>query len=250
MKKLIIIISVAAVALGATILGITSLKSNTISKETDIYSSFPEVPVSIIQINNIDELTQALLYNNNYWQDISLLDKFKTLNSVFAIVDSLKETNPDIASVLKSRKLILSSYQSGSHLWSAQVSNNEQLAITSLLSENIPDKLYFAYSGDILLISSDKSLVEKSIIQLSSGVSLMDSETGFKNIKNSAGDGALVNWFVNIKAFQNTLNESFKEEFDLEDISHYARWCGFDLEVLEDKLVVNGFAETSEEENF
>ena len=237
-------------ALGATILGITSLKSNTISKETDIYSSFPEVPVSIIQINNIDELTQALLYNNNYWQDISLLDKFKTLNSVFAIVDSLKETNPDIASVLKSRKLILSSYQSGSHLWSAQVSNNEQLAITSLLSENIPDKLYFAYSGDILLISSDKSLVEKSIIQLSSGVSLMDSETGFKNIKNSAGDGALVNWFVNIKAFQNTLNESFKEEFDLEDISHYARWCGFDLEVLEDKLVVNGFAETSEEENF
>ena len=250
MKKIIIIISVAVVALGATILGITSLKSNTISKETDIYSSFPEVPVSIIQINNIDELTQALLYNNNYWQDISLLDKFKTLNSVFAIVDSLKETNPDIASVLKSRKLILSSYQSGSHLWSAQVSNNEQLAITSLLSENIPDKLYFAYSGDILLISSDKSLVEKSIIQLSSGVSLMDSETGFKNIKNSAGDGALVNWFVNIKAFQNTLNESFKEEFDLEDISHYARWCGFDLEVLEDKLVVNGFAETSEEENF
>ena len=250
MKKIIIIISIAIVAIGATILGITSLKSNTISKETDIYSSFPKVPVSIIQINNIDELTQALLYNNNYWQDISLLDKFKTLNSVFAIVDSLKETNPDIASVLKSRKLILSSYQSGNHLWSAQVSNNEQLAITSLLSKNIPDKLYFAYSGDILLISSDKSLVEKSIIQLSSGVSLMDSETGFKNIKNSAGDGALVNWFVNIKAFQNTLNESLKEEFDLEDISHYARWCGFDLEVLEDKLVVNGFAETSEEENF
>ncbi len=250
MKKIIIIISIAVVAVAATISGIVSLKSNTISKQSDIYCSFPEVPVSIIKINNPEGLSQALLYNNNYWQDISPLDEFKTLNSVFVVVDSLKETNPDIANVLKSRKLILSSYQSGKHLWSAQVSNNEQLAITSLLSKNIPDKLYFAYSGDILLISSDKPLLEKSIVQLSSGVSLMDSEAGFNNIKNSAGDGALVNWFVNIKAFQNTLNESFKEEFNLDDITHYARWCGFDLEVLEDKLVVNGFAETSEEENF
>lgn len=250
MKKIIIIISIAVVAVAATISGIVSLKSNTISKQSDIYCSFPEVPVSIIKINNPEGLSQALLYNNNYWQDISPLDEFKTLNSVFVVIDSLKETNPDIANVLKSRKLILSSYANGKHLWSAQVSNNEQLAITSLLSKNIPNKLYFAYSGDILLISSDKPLLEKSIVQLSSGVSLMDSEAGFNNIKNSAGDGALVNWFVNIKAFQNTLNESFKEEFNLDDITHYARWCGFDLEVLEDKLVVNGFAETSEEENF
>lgn len=250
MKKIIIIISIAVVAVAATISGIVSLKSNTISKQSDIYCSFPEVPVSIIKINNPEGLSQALLYNNNYWQDISLLDEFKTLNSVFVVVDSLKETNADIANVLKSRKLILSSYANGKHLWSAQVSNNEQLAITSLLSKNIPDKFYFAYSGDILLISSDKPLLEKSIVQLSSGVSLMDSEAGFNNIKNSAGDGALVNWFVNIKAFQNTLNKSFKEEFNLDDITHYARWCGFDLEVLEDKLVVNGFAETSEEENF
>ena len=250
MKKIIIIISIAVVAVAATISGIVSLKSNTISKQSDIYCSFPEVPVSIIKINNPEGLSQALLYNNNYWQDISLLDEFKTLNSVFVVVDSLKETNADIANVLKSRKLILSSYANGKHLWSAQVSNNEQLAITSLLSKNIPNKLYFAYSGDILLISSDKPLLEKSIVQLSSGVSLMDSEAGFNNIKNSAGDGALVNWFVNIKAFQNTLYKSFKEEFSLDDITHYARWCGFDLEVLEDKLVVNGFAETSEEENF
>ena len=250
MKKIIIIISIAVVAVAATISGIVSLKFNTISKQSDIYCSFPEVPVSIIKINNPEGLSQALLYNNNYWQDISLLDEFKTLNSVFVVVDSLKETNADIANVLKSRKLILSSYANGKHLWSAQVSNNEQLAITSLLSKNIPNKLYFAYSGDILLISSDKPLLEKSIVQLSSGVSLMDSEAGFNNIKNSAGDGALVNWFVNIKTFQNTLNESFKEEFSLDDITHYARWCGFDLEVLEDKLVVNGFAETSEEENF
>ena len=250
MKKIIIIISIAVVAVAATISGIVSLKSNTISKESDIYCSFPEVPVSIIKINNPEGLSQALLYNNNYWQDLSLLDEFKTLNSIFVIVDSLKETNADIANVLKSRKIILSSYPNGKNLWSAQVSNNEQLAITSLLSKNIPDKLYFAYSGDILLISSDKPLLEKSIVQLSSEVSLMDSEAGFKNIKNSAGDGALVNWFVNIKAFQNTLNESFKEEFCLDDVTHYARWCGFDLEVLEDKLVVNGFAETSEEENF
>ncbi len=250
MKKIIIIISIAVLAVVATVWGIVSLKSNTISKESDIYCSFPEVPVSIIKINNPEGLSQALLYNNNYWQDLSLLDEFKTLNSIFVIVDSLKETNADIANVLKSRKIILSSYPNGKHLWSAQVSNNEQLAITSLLSKNIPDKLYFAYSGDILLISSDKPLLEKSIVQLSSEVSLMDSEAGFKNIKNSAGDGALVNWFVNIKAFQNTLNESFREEFCLDDVTHYARWCGFDLEVLEDKLVVNGFAETSEEENF
>ena len=250
MKKIIIIISIAVLAVVATVSGIVSLKSNTISKQSDIYCSFPEVPVSIIKINNPEGLSQALLYNNNYWQDISLLDEFKTLNSVFVVVDSLKETNADIANVLKSRKLILSSYANGKHLWSAQVSNNEQLAITSLLSKNIPNKLYFAYSGDILLISSDKPLLEKSIVQLSSGVSLMDSEAGFNNIKNSAGDGALVNWFVNIKAFQNTLYKSFKEEFSLDDITHYARWCAFDLEVLEDKLVVNGFAENGGEQDF
>ena len=250
MKKIIIIISVAVVAIGATIAGIVSLKSNTISKETDIYSSFPEVPVSIIQINNIDELTQALLYNNNYWQDLSNLEQLKTINTVFTLVDSLKETNPDISSVLQNRKLVLSSYADGKHLWSAQVSDNEQLAIKSLLSNNISNKLYFAYPADILLISDDKTLIEKSIMQVSSEVSLMDKEEGFNKIKASAGDGALVNWFVNIKAFQNTLNESFKEQFNLQDINHYARWCGFDVETLEDKIVVNGFAESGGEQDF
>ncbi len=250
MKKIIIIISIAVVAVAATISGIVSLKSNTISKESDIYCSFPEVPVSIIKINNPEGLSQALLYNNNYWQDLSLLGELKTLNTIFTLVDSLKEANPDINSVLKSRKIVLSSYADGKHLWSAQVSNNEQTAITELLSKNIPNKLYFAYPSDILLISNDKSLVEKSIIQLSTETSLMDKEEGFNKIKNSAGDGALVNWFVNIQSFQNTINESFKEIFNLHDINHYARWCGFDLEVLEDKLVVNGFAEGGGEQDF
>ena len=250
MKKLIIIISVAVIAIGATIAGIVSLKSNTISKETDIYSSFPEVPVSIIQINNPDELTQALLYNNNYWQDLSHLEQLKTINTVFTLVDSLKETNPDISSVLENRKLVLSTYADGKSLWSAQVSDNEQLAIKSLLSNNLSNKLYFAYPSDILLISDDKSLIEKSIMQISSGVSLMDTEEGFNKIKASAGEGALVNWFVNIKAFQNTLNESFKEQFNLHDINHYARWCGLDIETLEDKIVVNGFAESGGEQDF
>ena len=237
-------------ALSATIAGIVSLKSNTISKETDIYSSFPEVPVSIIQINNPDELTQALLYNNNYWQDLSYLEQLKTINTVFTLVDSLKEINPDISSVLLNRKLILSTYADGKHLWSTQVSDNEQIAIKSLLSSNLSNKLYFAYPADILLISDDKALIEKSIIQIASEVSLMDKEEGFNKIKDSAGDGALVNWFVNIKAFQNTLNESFKKQFNLHDINHYARWCGFDIETLEDKIVINGFAESGGDQDF
>ena len=250
MKKLIIIISIAAVALGFAIWGFVSLKSKTISKQSDIYSSFPEVPVSILQINNPEGLTKALLYNNNYWQDLVHLEGLKTLNTVFTLVDSLKEANTDISSVLKSRKLVLSTYADGKHLWSAQVSSNEQLAITSMLSKNLPKKLYFAYPSDILLVSDDKSLVEKAVIQLSTGVSLMDTEIGFSQIKKSAGEGAFANWFVNIKSFQNTLNESFKEELNLDDINHYARWCAFDLEVLEDKIVVNGFAESGEEQDF
>ncbi len=250
MKKIIIIISVAVIAIGATIAGIVSLKSNTISKETDIYSSFPEVPVSIIQINNIDKLTQALLYNNNYWQDLSHLEQLKTINTVFTLVDSIKETNPDISSVLQNRKLVLSTYANGKHLWSTQVSDNEQLAIKSLLSENLSNKLYFAYPADILLISDDKALIEKSILQISSETSLMDAEEGFNKIKDSAGEGALVNWFVNIKSLQSTINESFKEKFNLDDINHYARWCGFDIETLEDKIVVNGFAESGGDQDF
>ena len=237
-------------ALGIAIGGFISLKSKTISKQSDIYSSFPEVPVSIIQINNPKGLTEALLYNNNYWQDLCHLEGLKTLNSIFTLVDSLKEENPDLNNLIKSRKIVLSSYPEGKHLWSAQVSNNEQIAITSLLSENIPNKLYFAYPSDILLISDDKSLVEKSVIQLSSGISLMDSIEGFNKIKKSAGEGALINWFVNIQSIQNTLNESFKKEFNLDDINHYARWCAFDLEVLEDKLVVNGFAESGGDQDF
>ncbi len=250
MKKIIIIISIAVLALGCAIWGIVSLKSNTISKQTDIYSSFPEVPVSILQINNLEGLTKALLYNNNYWQDLSHIEELKTLNTIFTLVDSLKEENTDISSVLKSRKVVLSTYTEGKHLWSAQVSNNEQLAITSMLSKHLSNKLYFAYPGDILLISDDKSLVEKAVIKTSSENSLMDNEEGFIRIKNSAGEGALANWFVNIQSFQNTLNESFKEEFNLDDINHYARWCAFDLEVLEDKLVVNGFAEGGGEQDF
>jgi hypothetical protein len=102
MKKFIIIIA-ALVALGFSIWGYYRMKSATVSQNTDIFISLPENAFSILKINNLQNFSDALLYNNNYWRDLAKINDIGDIHYILSTLDSLKESSPEINSFMENR---------------------------------------------------------------------------------------------------------------------------------------------------
>lgn len=269
MKKVIIILSAIA-ALFFSIWGYTSLKASSISKKTDIYTSIPEIPVALLQINNISELTNSLLYNNNYWLDLAKLESIGKVHSIFSKVDSLKDISQKFKEFIGERELVVSFYTdtvgNTQQLFSAKISKNDwslmqKEILPTLLQPNktttttaegskiiiystLQGKFYCCYANNIFVGSKNKNLLLRSIKQIDSEKSLLNSESSFLAVREISGKNAFANLFVNVKRLQPLTKKWFNTEAKrlFEITNFYADWCGFDINFSEEKIVVNGFS--------
>ena len=85
MKK-ILIIAAAAIALIFSIWGFFRMRSETVSQKTDILVSIPENPCAVLRINKAVELSQNLLYNNNYWRSTSSIEGLGGIHGILYVV--------------------------------------------------------------------------------------------------------------------------------------------------------------------
>ena len=99
MKK-ILIIAAAAIALIFSIWGFFRMRSETVSQKTDILVSIPEDPCAVLRINKAVELSQNLLYNNNYWLSISSIEGLGGIHGILSEMDSLKDVSTEIRSII------------------------------------------------------------------------------------------------------------------------------------------------------
>ena len=255
MKKYLILL-IATMALAFSIWGYQSLKSASVSKQIDIFTALPQVPYSLIRINNAASISNALLYDNSYWQDVSKLGSFHALNELILHLDSIKENEPAIQSFLSNRTLYFSSFVNDStatsHLWFAQLSQDEWTDIEKIMLGHIPNGYFFAYENGIFIVSADKKLLARSIDQIKSGISPIAQEKGLNAMFQTAGKQAVFNWLFHMETItQLELSNLTPQGMRmLQNLPHYANWCCFDGIIEGDKLILNGFAQKASAGNY
>ncbi len=248
MKKYLIIL-IAAIALVFSIWGYMGLRSSAVSKQVDVFTALPEVPYSLLRINNLSSLSNALLYDNSYWQDVSKLASFQQVNQFIVQLDSIKEAQPTVQSFLNNRTLYYASFalanDTVSHLWFAQVAANEWTTLEKMLLQHTRQGYFFAYENGIFLISPDKDLLHRSIQQIQSENAIIGQDAGFASMLKTAGKQAVFNWLFNIDTLLQLSLSDLTEQGNrmLQNMRHYARWCCFDGIIEGDKLILNGFAD-------
>ena len=253
MKKYLII-TLAIAALVFSVWGFLSIKSTTVSKEVDIFTALPQCPYSLIRLNNTGSISNALLYNNSYWQDVSKLASFQQINQLITHLDSIQGTNETVKTLLNNRTFYMASFlqedQSSEHLWFGQISEDEWKQLEQIMLQNVSTGYFFGYDNGIFLTGTSKNIVSQSIAQIKTGTSLMSNDYAFQRILNTAGKQAVFNWIFNMEIVCDQLLDQFTEQgYNMFSAwKRYADWCCFDGIIEGDKLIFNGFA--SKKNNF
>lgn len=249
MKKILIILTAVAALLFST-WGYFSMKSKSVSVQVDIYNSFPEIPASVLQINKLNEFGDALLYNNNYWLDLAQLSNFKEIHQLILALDSIKSNTSEIQQFVSNRQFVISNYPDKDgesyNLVSAQISDQEWVFLQEFLSEYLSDGFYYTYTNEVFLLSNSKELLTAAQNRLNqpASISLLQNEHEFMDVKRTTGKKAMANWFINLEKCRPYFNKWLKEENQtmVYVAKNYSKWCGFDLGLSEDKIIINGFA--------
>lgn len=250
MKKYLIIL-IAILALVFSIWGYMGLRSSSVSKQVDVFTALPEIPYSLIRINQVGNLSNALLYDNSYWQDVSNLANFHALNDLIVHLDSIKENELSIQSFLSNRTIYFASFidsnETVSNLWFAQISQDEWSKIENIMLKNIPNGYFFAYENGIFLVSADKKLINRSLQQIKSETSVLAQEKEFESIYKTAGKQAVFNWIFNMHTLCRLELKDLTEQGErmMQNMRQYAKWCCFDGIIEGDKLTLNGFAQNA-----
>jgi hypothetical protein len=103
----------------------------------------------------------------------------------------------------------------------------------------------------ILVFSSSSQLLEASLTQLSSSVSL-ESDKAFLAVVKTAGKNVLANAFINFKNSAQPLSFLFsdKQNTCCTWVSHFANWAAADISLFSNKLLLNGFILSSSKNNY
>lgn len=247
MKKYLIIV-IAGIALVFSVWGFLSIKSTTVSKEVDIFTALPQEPYNLIRLNNAASISKALLYDNSYWQDVSKLAAFQSINQLITHLDSLKDSNESIQTLLNSRTFYMASFlqedQTSEHLWFGQISTDDWKQLEEIMLQQVSSGYYFGYENGIFLVGTNKNIVSQSIAQIQTGISVMSQNHAFQNILKTAGKQAVFNWIFNMEMVSEQLLNQFTEQgHDMFSAwKRYADWCCLDGIIEGDKLIFNGFA--------
>lgn len=248
MKK-ILIIAAAAIALIFSIWGFFRMRSETVSQKTDILVSIPENPCAVLRINKAVELSQNLLYNNNYWRSISSIEGLSGIHGILSEMDSLKDVSTEIRSIMENRNFLIGVYMDDSlktsSIAGSQISATEYGGISGYLKSKGLDK-NCRYEKDVFLYSDNQDLLERAVKQVRKNDSPIEKDSVFMKIYRTAGYNVAANLFVNMGKAGKVVSAWGKQGQRMEMVPSTATsWSGFDVEFSEDKMVVSGFGDNS-----
>lgn len=248
MYKKYLIPALAAVILGFSIWGYIIMRQSSVSSKTDLYISVPDKPCVIFQINRLKEFEESLLYNNNYWLNLTALKPLNKTHILLSALDSLKDTNDEVNRLITDRTVLISAYHTDSIdaglLLSAQIPASGYEATKQILAHCSLEPDNMVYYNEFLLVSNSKELIEraKSSIDKRSSPTLEDSI--FAKVRKFAGDKQEATVFINADRARWLIDRGMTEvkESVLAISDQYNSWGCYDVDFSEDKIEVNGFA--------
>ncbi|MFH1160019.1 MAG: hypothetical protein V1733_03615 [bacterium] len=233
--------------------------------------AIPDRTAMIIKVNHPVELLGELRQNNLIWKELLKYPGTREVQEQVLLIDSMTRQSRDIREALNDYPFYITLSFHGRTsfdlLFLASVPTRvDAKQLSGFLEENYPGKVtilsspyasteilraYFEQRQEplslatfkgVLIFSFQDDLVKKAIDQLSlnTPVTVM---RGFTTVASTTGKKVDANIFINFPYFSlaiwKTVNEPYKSS--LVKFAQFADWCGLDLLIKKDELLLNGY---------
>lgn len=237
----------------------------------DVIKAIPIDASFIVESRKTLPLWKNISKTSDIWNDLLEIPFFSKLDGRLKYLDSIIRDNPEIADILESQPLFISAHVNGmnrfnylfissvpeaasqsallnylSSLKGSSPANDLQYEETTIhcvkLDEN--NAFYYTISKGIFISSFGSALVEESLRQLESGISLIDNTYFTKVLKASGGQSA-TNIFINLQTFSNVSSYLFNKSFLplLSSIQNFGEWMGLDITINPGDFIMTGFTD-------
>jgi hypothetical protein len=274
-KYLVIIV---LLAISAMVIGYFAYQPG--GKTKHLYDAVPVSSSLIIECSQTGPLWKKLTQSTNYWKALSQIDRMKNLNDQIEKLDSLLLKLPDLTAEMVKRPMalvLLEGLDGYGFVFIAEIGNQLSFyqiekAISEtfgrritlvgqklgdyqsglIVDENSKNQFNFVISNGLLIGSYQKDLVERSLKQLNTKVTLVQ-DSSFVQLRRTAGNRVDANVFLNLKQILNLvvnntsdLNKPGMQQFG----SHVGGWVNLDLNLKPDLIHLVGYTAPELKDDF
>lgn len=237
-------------------------------------NAIPSNAAIIFESKQTKKTWDKLSHTNIIWEELLNTQTFAKLNEQARYIDSLVNKNRSVAPFLNNGSIFVSAHVSGANtfdfLYVYSLPNLSNRSILEDFIKNInsttpptyrdyddvnigtiypqhKDSLSYVILKGILMISSKQNLVEASIRQLKSGLSIVNDKN-FSKIITTAGKNVDANIYINYKNFPsiltNFISPSVKKETNA--LADFADFSGWDVTIKPNAFMLNGFTQAND----
>jgi len=282
MKKKVLFILLGSAAVAGLILG-TILLFVTLGKgeTSEAINAIPVDAAVVVKVSSLEQLSGQLHQGNTFWNAIGSLSMVSRVNQFFEFANKQKASSVIFDQMVMNSELFMSVHVIGKgvpatlfvanlpeRVKAAEVSshivaiagadykldekeyNGTKIHTLTHRTNDESNSYSFATRHGVLILSQSLLLVESSVGQLSSGLSLTHDKS-FVDAYKTAGTRVNANVFVNHTklptAFASQIHASKQNGFSW--LANTGRWTELDLSLRDEAFYLNGFAQVPDSLN-
>ncbi|MCX6296798.1 MAG: hypothetical protein NTX97_12195 [Bacteroidetes bacterium] len=222
---------------------------------------------------------KKLSQTNIMWEELLSTETITKLNQQATFIDSIIETAPEISELLENHSVYISAHSTSKNNFDFLfVYSLPNLTYQSSLEEYFDEKINhkretneiidfegekiktlsptkncktnYSIVNGILILSSNLQLLQTSVHQLKSGISI-SKDSNFSKVINTAGKNVDANIYVNYKRFPELLHPLLFTDSDkyTNSLSVFADCSDWDINIKPNALSLSGFTQASDSSN-
>lgn len=246
------------------------------TNKTNALSSIPTNAALIVEIKQAGNLWNNLNLNSNVWQELTSIKPFNTIHADLQTLDSILKP---ISAIYKDHPIYISFHlltdSATSILYSTCLPDNYSKAEIKKIIENkgksnivfrdikyksstiseirftkTGKKFYYTITDHIFISSFQYSLIEKSLDQQKTNLSIINTSE-FVKIAETAGKKVDATIYLNLKECASLFSLTTKNKYQnyISTMSHFASWSAFDINIKKDLIMFSGFINSNSNNN-
>ncbi len=270
MKKWRLIFIVILLLAIASLLIITLFSKNNDTQMTETIGLVPINANMVVEIRNFEALVTALDKQPDYWVDLCNYPKIQTLNQQIQLLDSLKNEQKEIQSLLTNNPIIISIHNFGKNQLGAvflvalpenlkneslqrqleTLFSNAEITKREYDNHNLFDvktenqKRYTYTIAKRNFVFSKNSLLVEDVIRQSDIDINLTNNIAFQETYRTAGEKEIANFYINLSRLSDLMTPFFQADVIEKHpaFEKYGTWIALDLSLKNKIINLNGFA--------
>ncbi len=240
--------------------------------EVSVNTAITAIPIDasfVFESRKNYPLWKGVSQTNLIWKDLLGTESVDELNHSIQFLDSLVGADPKVHAIAESQPIFISAHKNGMEhfdfLFICSIPNAtdeeglhtyiEKLGQKGSVSQSQYDGIieyclkqpgkadfFYAVNKGIFIGSLKSELVQESLRQMESGISLLDNGH-FNKVLNASSGQPLAQLFINYQAFYNVAEPFMAKDFHsyLSSLQDFAQWSALDISIEPDEVIMNGF---------